>query len=54
MPRIGLSETWSLIPEGVHVFKITRTNYDEKFGKLEITSNASASSEKTVNPTRAH
>lgn len=37
MPRIGLSETWSLIPEGVHVFKITRTNYDEKFGKLEIT-----------------
>ena len=35
MPRIGLSETWSLIPEGVHVFKITRTNYDEKFGKLE-------------------
>ena len=37
MPRIGLSETWSLIPEGVHVFKITKVYYKENFGKLEIT-----------------
>lgn len=37
MPRIGLSDTWTPIPKGVHVFKITKVVYKEKFGKLDIT-----------------
>lgn len=37
MPRIGLSEGWTRIPEGIHVLKITKVSYKENFGKLEIT-----------------
>lgn len=37
MAKIGLSEGFSLIPEGTHVFKITGVNYKEAFGKLEVT-----------------
>ena len=37
MAKIGLSEGFTLIPEGAHVFKITAVNYKEAFGKLEIT-----------------
>lgn len=37
MAKIGLSEGFTLIPEGTHVFKITAVNYKEAFGKLEIT-----------------
>lgn len=37
MPKIGLSETWSLIPKGVHVFQIVGASYKEAYGKLEIT-----------------
>lgn len=37
MSKIGLSEgTFTLIPEGTHVFKITAVKYKEDFGKLEI------------------
>lgn len=36
MAKIGLSEGFSLIPEGTHVFKITAVNYKEDFGKLEV------------------
>ena len=37
MAKIGLSEGFTLIPEGTHVFTITAVNYKEAFGKLEIT-----------------
>ena len=37
MAKIGLSEGFTLIPEGTHVFKIIAVNYKEAFGKLEIT-----------------
>lgn len=37
MAKIGLSEGFSLIPEGTHVFKITAVNYKEDFGKMEVT-----------------
>jgi len=37
MAKIGLSEGFSLIPKGIHVFKITGVNYKEDFGKMEIT-----------------
>ena len=34
---IKLSEsTWTLIPEGYHVFKIVDVNYKSDFGKMEI------------------
>ena len=37
MARIGLSEsTFTLIPEGRHVFKIVDVVYDEDFGKMEV------------------
>ena len=36
MARIGLTEGFSVIPEGTHVFKITDVNYKEAFGKLEV------------------
>jgi hypothetical protein len=37
MAKIGLSEgTWTVIPEGTHVFKITGVNYKEDFGKMEV------------------
>lgn len=37
MAKIGLTEGFTLIPEGTHVFKITTVNYKEAFGKMEIT-----------------
>lgn len=37
MAKIGLSEGFSLIPEGIHVFQIVKVNYKEDFGKMEIT-----------------
>lgn len=37
MGKITLSEGYSVIPEGTHIFKIINTNYKEQFGKLEIT-----------------
>ena len=37
MAKIGLSDGFSLIPEGTHVFKITGVSYKEAFGKLEVT-----------------
>ena len=33
MAKIGLSEGFTLIPEGTHVFKITAVNYKEAFGR---------------------
>ncbi len=36
MARIGLTEGFTLIPEGTHVFKITEVNYKEDFGKMEV------------------
>lgn len=37
MAKIGLTEGFSLIPEGTHVFQITAVNYKEAFGKMEVT-----------------
>lgn len=37
MAKIGLSEGFTLIPEGTHVFQITAVNYKEAFGKMEVT-----------------
>ena len=37
MAKIGLSDGFSLIPEGTHIFKITGVSYKEAFGKLEVT-----------------
>lgn len=37
MAKIKLSEGgFTLIPEGEHIFKITKSTYDEDFGKLEV------------------
>ena len=36
MGRIALSDGYSLIPEGSHIFKIVGASYKEQFGKLEI------------------
>lgn len=36
MAKIGLSEGFTLIPEGTHVFQITEVNYKEDFGKMEV------------------
>lgn len=36
MSKIKLTEGFTLIPEGTHIFKITNTVYKEDFGKLEI------------------
>ncbi len=36
MSKIKLTEGFTLIPEGTHIFKITNTIYKEDFGKLEI------------------
>lgn len=36
MGKIALSEGYSLIPEGTHIFKIVEVNYKEAYGKLEI------------------
>lgn len=37
MAKIALSEGFSIIPEGEHIFKITESKYKEEFGKLELT-----------------
>ena len=37
MAKIELTEGFSLIPEGTHVFQITAVNYKEAFGKMEVT-----------------
>lgn len=37
MARINLSEGFTLIPEGTYVFQITTVNYNEAFGKMEVT-----------------
>lgn len=37
MAKIGLTNGFTLIPEGIHVFQITEVKYDEDFGKMEIT-----------------
>ena len=37
MAKIGLSDGFTLIPEGTHVFLITEVNYKEDFGKMEVT-----------------
>ena len=36
MAKIGLTEGFTLIPEGTHVFQITDVKYKEDFGKMEI------------------
>lgn len=36
MAKIALTEGFSLIPEGTHIFKITEVVYKEEFGKLEV------------------
>ena len=37
MAKIGLTEGFSLIPKGTHVFQIVGVNYKEDFGKMEVT-----------------
>lgn len=37
MAKIDLTEGFSLIPKGTHVFQIVKVNYKEDFGKMEIT-----------------
>lgn len=37
MAKIALSEGFSLIPKGTHVFKIVKVDYKEDFGKMEVT-----------------
>lgn len=36
MAKIALSEGFTLIPEGTHIFQITDVVYKEEFGKLEV------------------
>lgn len=36
MAKIGLTEGFTLIPEGTHIFQITDVKYKEDFGKLEV------------------
>ena len=38
MAKIKLTESaFVIIPEGEHIFKVTGINYDEDFGKMEVT-----------------
>lgn len=37
MARITLSNQFTLIPEGTHIFKITAVEYKPDFGKLNVT-----------------
>lgn len=37
MAKIPLSTGFSVIPEGTYVFMITKVNYKEDFGKMEVT-----------------
>lgn len=36
MSKIGMTNGFTLCPEGVHVFRIYDVDYNEEFGKLEI------------------
>ena len=36
MARIPMTNGFSLVPEGVHVFRIYNVTYDEEFGKLTV------------------
>lgn len=36
MSKINLNAAFSVIPEGTYIFKITKVEYKETFGKLEI------------------
>lgn len=48
MAKIQLSQGgFSLIPVGVHTFKITEVNYDGDFGKMEITMQTKSGSKHT-------
>jgi len=47
MAKIGLTEGFSLIPEGTHVFQITAVNYKEAFGKMEVTMQTQGGSKHT-------
>ena len=37
MAKIPLTDGFQIIPEGSHVFQIVKVDYDEEFGKMEIT-----------------
>lgn len=37
MGKIKLSSGFQPIPEGTHIFKLTKVDYNEAYGKLEIT-----------------
>ena len=37
MAKIPMRSGFTLIPEGTYVFRIEKVEYDERFGKLEIT-----------------
>ena len=37
MAKIPLTSGFQLIPEGSHVFQIVKVDYDEDFGKMEVT-----------------
>lgn len=36
MAKIGLTDGFTLIPKGIHVFQITGVDYKEDFGKMEV------------------
>lgn len=36
MSRIGLTSAFQLVPEGKHIFQITKVTYDEQFGRMTI------------------
>ena len=36
MAKIAFTNSFSLIPEGTHIFKIIEVSYKEEFGKLEV------------------
>ena len=36
MAKIGLSDGFTVIPEGTYIFKVTAVNYKEDFGKMEV------------------
>lgn len=36
MARIPMTNGFTIIPEGTHVFRIYEANYDEVFGKIEV------------------
>ena len=37
MAKIGLVDGYTMLPEGEQIFKVTKVNYDEDFGKIEVT-----------------